>query len=229
MPLTLITPTGGRPEAFALCERWMGRQTYRGDVQWIVVDDCEEATVVTMGQTVIRPQPWWKLGAPTTQYANVRAALELVKHDKIVHIEDDDWYGPTYLETTYHRLDAAPLVGECPARYYNARFRRWMNCGNRAHASLFQTAMRAEVIPTLRQICQAREWIDLSLWERVPEARQALFFGEETVGMKGLPGRPGHIWAHRRQALVRMAADPQLEKLREWIGDDAAEYGRFHE
>ena len=107
MPLTLITPTGGRPEAFALCERWMGRQTYRGDVQWIVVDDCEEATVVTMGQTVIRPQPWWKLGAPTTQYANVRAALELVKHDKIVHIEDDDWYGPTYLETTYHRLDAA--------------------------------------------------------------------------------------------------------------------------
>jgi len=34
-PITVITPTGDRPEAFALCERWMSQQTYTGQIQWI--------------------------------------------------------------------------------------------------------------------------------------------------------------------------------------------------
>ena len=37
--VTLITPTGYRPEAFGLCIEYVWRQTYNGPLQWIVVDD----------------------------------------------------------------------------------------------------------------------------------------------------------------------------------------------
>ena len=36
--ITLITPTGDRPLAFALCQNWMRKQTVL-PFQWVVVDD----------------------------------------------------------------------------------------------------------------------------------------------------------------------------------------------
>ena len=55
--ITLITPTGDRHEAFALCEKWIGRQSYIGQIQWVVVDDGHEPTETTLGQEVLRPEP----------------------------------------------------------------------------------------------------------------------------------------------------------------------------
>ena len=37
--LTLLTATGARPEAWAICEQLMARQTYAGPVRWVIVDD----------------------------------------------------------------------------------------------------------------------------------------------------------------------------------------------
>jgi hypothetical protein len=222
MGITLLTPTGGRPEAFALCERWAARQTYKGEIQWLVADDCDPPTKCTMGQTVIRPEPRWKPGE-NTQFRNLLALLPLVRFDKIIHFEDDDAYLPTYIETMARRLDEAPLVGETPARYYNVRFRTWRDCGNNAHASLFQTAMRADILPVLKRICERQKWIDMALWPAVPGGK--LFHGEETVGIKGMPGRAGQVAAHRKQTW--MNPDPHLDVLRRWIGDDVAEYRRY--
>lgn len=223
MGITLLTPTGGRPEAFALCERWIARQTYRGEIQWLVADDGATPTACTMGQTVVRPEPFWTAGQ-NTQHRNLLALLPRIRHDAVLHIEDDDWYAASYVETMARRLEMADMVGERPARYYNVRYRSWHDCGNDKHASLFQTGMRTPVIEILRQICQRRQWIDMTMWPAV--AGSLLFTGEETVGIKGMPGRPGQVVSHRRASWL--TPDLNYEVLQRWVGvEDAAEYRRF--
>lgn len=44
--IVLITPTGARKNQFELCMRWMLRQTYQGNVVWIIVDDPVPVTAV---------------------------------------------------------------------------------------------------------------------------------------------------------------------------------------
>jgi hypothetical protein len=226
MGVTLITLTGGRPDAFALCERWVNQQTYQGPLQWIVVDDCEPQTTLTMGQDLINPLPHWKPGQ-NTQHRNMLAALKLVKYDKILHVEDDDWYARTYVETMVAALDKAPLVGQFPSRYYNVAFRTWKDCGNKLQASLCQTGMRAETIPTLKRLCEEKKWLDMSLWPLIED--KLLLPKNEVVGIKGMPGRPGQVAAHRAAGARHMHADTNLDILRSWIGADAELYRRFGE
>lgn len=222
--VTLLTPTGMRPEAFALCERWFARQTYHGVVQWLVADDGAEPLRCTMGQTVIRPTPSWRVGE-NTQFRNLLELIPLIKYDKIIHWEDDDWYAPGYLATIARQLDEAPLVGEIPTRYYNVRARKWHPFGNDHHASLCQTGMRPEVLPALIRICEDRRWVDMALWKDFPGK---MYHGEQNVGIKGLPGRPGQVAAHANPRILRrMVADPELKVLRQWIGDDVEAYREF--
>src|ERR1700757_5416579 len=115
--LSVITATGGRPEAFRLCEYYMSRQTFR-DIEWIVVDDCDPPTVCTMGQKVIRPRPVWN-GSGCTMGRNIAAAFEICRGDRIAIFEDDDWYSPLHLETLNEALNGADLAGSVPARYYH--------------------------------------------------------------------------------------------------------------
>ena len=72
-----ITPTGGRPEAFLLCEMWMARQTRQPDL-WIVVDDVEPQTSCTMNQIHIAPTEPWNDG-PSTQHRNILLALDYIE------------------------------------------------------------------------------------------------------------------------------------------------------
>jgi hypothetical protein len=220
--LTLITCTGARPEAFALCERWMQRQTYKGELQWIVVDDGPEPTPMTHGQLAVRPQPRWSPGAITLS-RNMLAALPLVLGAKVLFIEDDDYYGPQYLESMSHALDRAALAGQIPARYYNVRSRQYRVIDNVRHASLCQTGIRAEVLQKLELACRAENrFIDLRLWrENQGEVAEAL----GSLGIKGLPGRPGIGIGHSPSA--RWIADTDGSWLRNAIGEDAAAYQSY--
>ena len=128
--LTLITLTGNRPKAWALCEFFMHRQTYQGAVRWIIVDDGEIAQPIAFkrdGWTleVVRPEPFWQEGQ-NTQSRNLIAALEQVNdQDRIVFIEDDDWYSPHWLSIVDEKLNEADLVGERFAFYYNIQLKQW--------------------------------------------------------------------------------------------------------
>lgn len=86
MSLTVLTPTGSRPEAFALCEKWMARQTYKGAIQWICADDGDVPTRFTMGQKVIYRDA--KPGVVTLA-DNLLAAIGHVEGEKVVVVEDD--------------------------------------------------------------------------------------------------------------------------------------------
>jgi len=224
-PLTLITPTGGRPEAFALCERYMRRQTYRGDIQWIVVDDCETPTETTMGQDVIRPTPFWRCG-DNTQARNMLAALDRVGHDRILIIEDDDWYHPDYLRVYAEMLDRFELVGEGRARYYNVALRCWRQWANTSHASACQTGFRSSLIPVVRKTVQAYRLFDVHLWT-TPGLFKHIFHGMNlAVGIKGMPGRHGIGVGHIASGFT---SDPEFAVLSRWIGStEASVYGIYY-
>lgn len=226
MTLQLLTATGARPEAFALCHRWMQAQTYTGKVLWIVVDDGQTPSRLSMmpdnwEQVVIRPKTLWQPGQ-NTQARNLLAGLDVcIKNDPLAIIEDDDYYSPDWLNCVTNNLASADLVGECRARYYNIVLKRGRQLSNTKHASLCSTAMSGNAIKAFRKACESRtKFIDLALWKSNMSKR--LFSGNHVVGIKGLPGRGGIGMGHRDDFTGKHDADGSL--LHEWIGDDARYY-----
>ena len=220
--LTLLTATGARPEAWAICEQLMARQTYAGPVRWIIVDDGPVAQPVAFQRAgwtleVVRPQPYWEAGQ-NTQARNLAAGLEWIDADESVAIiEDDDWYGPGYLADVAKWLGHRPLAGECRARYYNMATGKGRQLNNERHASLCSTAVRGEGLRALRQaVAKADTFIDMTLWRLCPGR---LYRTRHVVGIKGVPGRGGIGTGHRD-------AFGEPMNLRDWIGEDAALYGR---
>lgn len=224
--LTLLTPTGARPEAWAICERLMAAQDYAGPVRWVIVDDGPQPQPVTFKRdgwqlVVIRPAPFWQPGQ-NTQARNLAKGMEAVPADaRLVIIEDDDSYRADWLSHVDRQLDRAELVGECQARYYNLTLRRGRQLSNNGHASLCSTAMRGAALATFRrELKPGVQFIDVNLWRRHPSRH--LFTGGRVVGMKGLPGRGGIGMGHRND--FRGTADPDLTLLRRWIGENVELY-----
>ena len=222
--LTLLTATGCRPEAFALTERMMMRQTYAGPVRWLIVDDGEEAQPVTFQREgwdveVIRPQPYWRAGQ-NTQARNLLVGLNHVdSSDRLLIIEDDDAYAADWLETCNEHLDRANLVGECRARYYNVPRRIARQLGNTSHASLCSTAMKGRAIEAFRRSCQVNpKFIDLHLWRSFRDV--VLFEGGRVVGLKGMPGRGGIGMGHRND--FHGQPDKTGQILTQWLGAEMA-------
>ena len=225
--LTLLTTTGCRPEAWAICEKLMMRQTYSGAIRWIVVDDGEQPQQITFKREnwllmVVRPEPYWKPGQ-NTQARNLRAGLEFVEdHEKLVIIEDDDLYGSEYLQKVSEWLDGAELVGECKARYYNYRTRKYRQLSNMHHASLCSSAMTGRAIDHLRKECRDNiQFIDINLWRNFHGKKQ-LYSSKMVVGIKGLPGRTGIGMGHKSEFAGLVDKDGSI--LRQWAGNNADLY-----
>lgn len=230
--LTLITPTSDRPQAFALCERWMARQTYSGQLHWIVVDDGQEPVKCTMGQDYIRRPP----GEHPHQsfLGNLLAGFrraESFAASKVCVIEDDDWYSPGYLQQMSDWLGKYELCGQGRARYYNLQTRRFKTFGNTAHASLCQTGFCG---PLLRPVIQwiksgrATRVLDTEIWKTVGAGRSMRLDPESTLscGIKGLPGKGGLGYGHRMSS---EQIDHDGAILRQWVGEDAAVYEQLTE
>jgi hypothetical protein len=225
--LTLLTATGCRPKAWAICEQLMQAQTYTGPVHWIIVDDGETPQPVQFQRegwrlTVVRPTPYWKPG-DNTQARNLKAGMEFVEDGaKLVALEDDDAYHPQYLEMVDKWLDTADLVGECMARYYNLPNRKYRQLSNMNHASLCSTAMKGAAIDAFaRELKPGVQFIDLNLWKNFTGPRR-LYHTKMVVGIKGLPGRTGIGMGHRAEFGGKIDKDGAV--LRQWLGEAAKLY-----
>lgn len=225
--IQLLTATGARPDAWALCERWMLAQKYPDPVRWIVVDDGPEPQQITFNRDrweilTVYPSPPWQPGQ-NTQARNILAGLAHVdRRYPLVMIEDDDWYSPEWLAHVSSVLSVGELVGESHARYYNVHMRRGRQLHNAAHASLCCTGLRGPAIDALAEACDGSpKYIDLALWRNCARQRQ-LFGGHRVVGIKGLPGRGGIGMGHRTDFSGQ--PDPDGKLLRSWIGSDAEAY-----
>ena len=217
----ILTTTGGRPEAWELCKRWMRAQTRKPDA-WIIVDDCPEASNmngIEVPTIIIRATPYWRAG-DNTQGRNLLAGLEHVNRgDRLAIIEDDDYYAPGYLKAVEGWFIGGDLVGEANSLYYHVGTRQYKMCNNFAHASLCSTAMQGSVLATFKRQCESKhKFIDIHLW-RECRARKFLARTRYTVGIKGLPGRAGIGSGHRLTG--------QYKPLDRIIGDDARFYDPF--
>lgn len=210
MSIVLITPTGGRPDQIALCAMFMKRQTYAGNVVWIIVDDCQQRTTDFITDDfrenwkIVKryPQPPWQPGQ-NTQNRNLQIGMIAITEsglmpevEAIFMIEDDDYYSPDYLQNNLSALSNYLVCGESFTVYYNVFFRRYLPNGNSTWSSLFQIAFRPEVISNFSH-CFGNKLIDICFCQKsgIPFNRINLFrllAGKNwSIGIKGLPGRAG--------------------------------------
>lgn len=225
--IQVITPTGDRPEAFELCQRWMRNQTYRGELKWHIVDDGNSAALAQWWEPAHQRADqlitWHRLPPMdgNSQHRNMLHLLAQVdpKHPVVIW-EDDDYYAPTWLETVAEKLRKYDIVGQRRNRYYNVRTGATKVHRNLCHASLCATALKGlRNIHELRRQCAIKApLIDIGLWRRAENKH--LFGGCEVVGIKGMPGRGGIAGGHD------LKTDEPFD-LSQWIGDDAKHYARF--
>lgn len=204
----------------------MLKQTFLGEVRWIIVDDGPEPQKVTFERenwhlVIVRPSPFWEEGQ-NTQARNLKEGLKLVgEDDRLVIIEDDDYYDKDWLRVVNIHLEHSELVGESFAHYYNVESKTYRRMTNMNHSSLCSTAMRGSAIKKFEQLCVPQvKFIDINLWQAVK--RKALFTGNRVIGLKGLPGRGGIGIGHSDGFSGQHDADGSV--LRRWLGDDAKEY-----
>lgn len=225
--ITVITPTGDRPLAFALCQQWMKHQTRQPD-QWIIIDDGKVPMVPlnpTVAMRYIRREP--RSDDPQhTLILNIQTAFPLIKGEKILIMEDDEYYAPGYIEEMARRLDQDEVVGIMRAKYYHLPTGGYYQIGNTSHASLAETGFRASVVPEFAGIWGGDTSLDMRLWHKLGPARSFLFADTDKslyVGIKGLAGRAG-IGAGHNPAIYRHADTPDRPILKQWIPKDYQVY-----
>lgn len=226
--LTLLTATGMRPEAWKICQELMRRQTYAGDVTWIIVDDGAEQQSIDFKRDkwnliIVRPEVLWQ-PETNTQASNLRAGMRHVYPDsRLVIIEDDDCYHPQWLERVNGWLDTHDLVGESFARYYNIAQKKARQLNNQNHASLCATGMKGEAILTFaHQLKTGAKFIDLHLWGDFQGSKK-VHRTQMVTGIKGLPGRTGIGMGHSPTFSGQIDHDGKI--LRQWVEPNSDLYG----
>lgn len=231
--ISVVTATGDKPLAFSLCVRWMLKQTRKPD-QWIVVDDgntpIDEQDIKDIPfLTYIRREP---AETRTASFlGNWREGLENCIGNKIIIVEDDEYYASRYIETMAKMLNGYEIIGITRSRYYNIASTWYKRIPNIDHASWAQTAFSARLMPDVMDLLCGNESLDLRLWKKIlaENIPHKLFDDNEYlfVAIKGLPGRPGFGGAHR----IKRVMDSSLKQLREWMPDieDFNLYREIHE
>jgi hypothetical protein len=233
--IAIITPTGNRLQQLNLCKLFMSRQTYKGEIIWIIVDDCIPKTDLLLPDfkdnwiiISVCPTPVWKEGE-NTQARNISSGIDtllsLVKKkdiEAIFIIEDDDYYKPTYLERTFENLKGFHITGERNTIYYNVVARSYIDNRNTFHSSLFQTAFTLDVLPNLTESYKSK-YIDASLWDSIQNKN--LFYEGLSIGIKGMQGRYGIGAGHVDPG--NMVKDKNLKYLYSQIGEDYRLYEKY--
>jgi hypothetical protein len=227
--ITAVTCTGDRPVPFSLCIEYVARQSRKPD-QWIIADDgkvplayegrwLEQHCGIEKVEVVRRPyRPDHSLPV------NLLVAMDYVSHDKVVIVEDDDWYSREHIKIVDDGLDSCELFGFQGIVYYHVGKRCHRAMGeNSPHSSLCQTGMTSEAFPTLKSVCSLSRdsFVDIRLWREFGGGKKLLKNRGTVVGIKGLPGRLGLGMGWRATGFT---PDPSLEFLESLIGSDVGNY-----
>lgn len=223
-------------DSFQRCVRHVQRQKYLGSIQWVIVDDgwthvekpmLRELDEVTLIQLTARPRE-------ITLVRNLLAALDAVKFDLILIVEDDDWYSDQYVHGMSEILRDHDMAGCSESRYYHVPSRRYRILKHPGRSSLCHTGFRRSQLPRLREICEkARNpFVDVPFWEETMRVPGCLRRDPLCIGIKGMPGRDGIGVGHRPQNgdgwIADNAGTLQGSVLRSWIGEDAEELLSAH-
>ena len=228
--IPLITPTGDRPAAIKRCIFQMERQTLKPD-QWIVADDGKKEMQkyfenISFPVTYIKNE--YNKSKGKSFLRNLTTALKNIQYNKILVIEDDDWYHPEYIEVTKQRLQNANIVGQPNALYYNILTQSYRQKHNTKRASLCETAFDEKLIGYMLKRCSSGKstFVDAHLWHHSRNKNNIIFrlFEDRrlVVGMKGFPGRKGIGIGHRPTKSFKF--DPNFQFLKKIIGSEDTKY-----
>lgn len=208
MRLAVVIPTTrGREAALDLVRRFLDRQTV------------EHERII-----VQRSRPGKKIHAAME---NVREGLIFAEKkdiDAVVVCEDDDWYGPKFLEKVSEHLSENDMASAHPCCFYNVRwpsYSKWNRNGNSVHEGLskglcgwgMHKAMIRGVTAALGEGHYPAS-IAKMLW-----VKSVKFNCLELVSLKGLV--PNGITIQHRSPLEHRDKDGRL--LMEWVGKEDAE------
>lgn len=226
-PFTVVTLTGDRHLPFKMCREFVLRQTLLPS-QWLIVDDgyskmrwSQYAGAHYVKRIRRRREP------DHTIKLNMLEALKHVKYDKVVIMEDDDWYSPNYCSEMFEALDEVDLAGESGAVYCYWPLSKVVRIESDEHAALFKTAFTRECFELVTDICKTTKGplIDVPLWKKFEGSKFLSQQGRPplAVGMKGLPGRAGTTsgWRPTRKGY---SDDPENAYLRKTLGSDVETY-----
>ena len=218
MKVCVVTCTGKRPELFALCRKWVERQTVKPDHWLVVTDDGDQPDVPDWADSIKieKTPPTQNIDiAPNTSLATT---LRLVPAGHaVVVFEDDDWYRADHIAICMREIEKGHLVTySCEVWQYHIPLSRWRT-HQRPGASEGRVGLHPDGVSEY-----ADHLLDRPLWSGPTDGR----YSEVTsVGIKGvgygLPGRPGASLCHHSAFWPR---DPQHAKRREWLGEDATDY-----
>lgn len=186
--MLLVTTTKNRPVAFnhlaTLVKRMDGAEYH----DWLVVTDgdTEDYKFPKNKRFRLIERDNSEDIYPSLNH-NLLCALDNVgDHDKIVLLEDDDWYSPNYLKETEKMLDRADLFGWCEDFYYHVLSRRPQRLHNQDYASLAATAFKPSVIPYLKACCERGDYaIDWRLWRGWVQKEPAQIAGASSTRFAG--------------------------------------------
>lgn len=233
MTVSIITCTGFRPEALALCQKFIEWQNYKGQIQWIVVKDESTAHNLKTTKKNITIEQYYgpKLWEPdyNTQRSNMEFAMTKVKGDFLLIFEDDDFYKPNYIQTYVDILKHVEAVGITFAKYYHLKVPGWKVLHNDKHASLASTGVSKWGIPYMvKAINSGDMYIDRAFWQMIHENKRpnALIGGSSLmIGIKGMVGRQGITPSHKELRDYQM--DVGCVKLQEWIQNSYELYAPY--
>lgn len=225
---SVVTCTGDRPEAFELCKWMMAKQTQK-PAQWVIVDD---GTIPIQPPTGSYVQYVRRIRNPKEsqhQYTIVsqfKTAIEYVITNRVVVMEDDDWYSYLYLEAMSSLLDEVQMVGNSHNVYYFMQDRKYFIHKNNQHSSLCSTAFRRDLFKHIFELRKKQVYIDMRLWQ-YRQYSKYLFNPDPllVLGIKQLPGRTGPTHASNRTILCKgLRDDSNSAYLKRVVG---ADYGLY--
>lgn len=221
MPLTVVTCTGGRPELFALCRKWVLRQTVQ-PARWIVTTDYGDQPFAPEADVLAIPESY-EMPPTTSPSAALRAISFAIQQagdgTDVVVMEDDDWYGPDYIKNV---LSTKHWCSHQGSMYQFHLPSQRMHYGRYAEPVEGMLAYKAgNQARILKWLTDRKEGEKLDS-EPIAMRQLAQIKG---VGF-GLPGRTGatrkHITAHRKVQI--MGPDPKWRTFRSFVGADAESY-----
>jgi hypothetical protein len=226
-----ITCTGDRPEQFVICLELMKKQTVKPD-KWIIVDD--GATPLTTEKLpdyaeYIRRSPQANDPKHTLALNLKQAVKQLSSKDKVIFIEDDDYYPADWIERCVDALLEVDLAG-CDSRYYQLSENRYKRIVEKKSV-LANTAITGFAITYLGSSLNNLNWdVDMRLWRGYGGRKNNKILEADDkrhpVGLKmWMTGRPGmtRSWTKRDD----FYEDPDRAKLMEWLGDDFTLYKNY--
>lgn len=230
MKVCIVTPTGARPELFALLVKCVEAQVRQPDL-WLIATDNDE-------QESSFPYPSFgrRLCYSREQIEQVKAfdptnrslslALREVPDDHATLIfEDDDYYSPGYINEHLIRMELGDfqLTGS--------------NVDHRYHMLTGQWVVVEKPMPNAGACCLApgiakvfADWlIDPNSSREFWAPYRRYYGGPARISMKGvgygLPGRKGRTHSPTNPNLKKWWRDAEkYERLRGWLGDAAESY-----